>query len=59
VALALPPDAKRWLVGKHDCLVLVKALGQRFRAQLRVGVGQTRWAGQGAAGVCAKSWLLD
>jgi hypothetical protein len=51
-ALALTPDAKRWLVGKHDFLMRVKPLGQLFRAKFRAGLGQTPWAGQ----VDARAW---
>jgi len=58
-ALALTPDAKRWLVGKHDFLVHVKPLGQLFRAKFRVGLGQTPWAGQVDARAWAKSWVVD
>src|SRR6478672_10769074 len=58
-ALALTPDAKRWLVGKHDFLVHVKPLGQLFRAKFRVGLAQTPWAGQVDARVWAKSWVVD
>jgi hypothetical protein len=58
-ALALTPDAKRWLVGKHDFLVHVKPLGELFRAKFRVGLGQTPWAGQVDARSWAKSWVVD
>jgi Putative transposase/Transposase zinc-binding domain len=58
-ALALTPDAKCWLVGKHDFLVHVKPLGELFRAKFRVGLGQTPWAGQVDARVWAKSWVVD
>ena len=58
-ALALTPDAKRWLVGKHDFLVHVKPLGELFRAKFRVGLGQTPWAGQVDARAWAKSWVVD
>jgi hypothetical protein len=58
-ALALPPAAKRWLGGKHDFLVHGKPLGERFRAQLRVGLGQTPWVGQVDARAWAKSWVVD
>src|SRR4051812_21875067 len=58
-ALALTPDAKRWLVGKHDFLVHVKPLGQLFRAKFRVGLGQTPWAGQVDARAWAKPWVVD
>jgi hypothetical protein len=33
-ALALTPDAKRWLVGKHDFLMQVKPLGERVQGQV-------------------------
>jgi hypothetical protein len=59
VALALTPDAKRWLVGKHDFLLHVKPLGQLFRAKFRVGLGQTPWADQVDARAWAKSWVVD
>jgi hypothetical protein len=58
-ALALTPDAKRWLVGKSDFLLHVKPLGQFFRAKFRVGLRQTRWAGQVDARAWAKSWVVD
>jgi hypothetical protein len=58
-ALALTPDAKRWLVGKHDFLVHVKPLGELFRAKFRVGLGQTPWASQVDARAWAKSWVVD
>jgi len=58
-ALALMPDAKRWLVGKHDFLVHVKPLGELFRAKFRVGLGQTPWASQVDARAWAKSWVID
>jgi hypothetical protein len=58
-ALALIPDAKRSLVGKHDFLVPVKPLGQLFQAKFRSGLGQTPWAGQVDARVWAKSWVVD
>jgi Putative transposase/Transposase zinc-binding domain len=58
-ALALTPDAKRWLVGKHDFLVHVKPLGQLFRAKFRIGLRQTPGTGQVDARVWAKSWVVD
>jgi len=58
-ALALTPDAKRWLVGKHDFLVHVKPLGELFRAKFRIGLRQTPGAGQVDARVWAKSWVVD
>jgi hypothetical protein len=58
-ALALAPDAKRWLIGNSDFLLHVKPLGQLFRAKFRSGVGQTPWAGQVDARVWAKSWVVD
>jgi putative transposase/transposase-like zinc-binding protein len=58
-ALALTPDAKRWLVGKHDFLVHVKPLGKLFRAKFRIGLRQTPGVGQVDARVWAKSWVVD
>jgi hypothetical protein len=58
-ALALTPDAKRWLVGNHDFLVHVKPLGQLFRAKFRIGLRQTPGTGQVDARVWAKSWVVD
>jgi hypothetical protein len=58
-ALALTPDAKRWLVGKHDFLLHVKPLGELFRAKFRAAVRQTAWAGQVDARAWAKSWVVD
>jgi hypothetical protein len=58
-ALALTPDAKRWLVGKHNFLVHVKPLGQLFRAKFRIGLRQTPGTGQVDARVWAKSWVVD
>jgi hypothetical protein len=58
-ALALTPDAKRWVVGKHDFLLHVKPLGELFRAKFRVGLGQTPWASQVDARAWAKSWVVD
>jgi Putative transposase/Transposase zinc-binding domain len=58
-ALALAPDAKRWLVGKHDFLVHVKPLGELFRAKFRIGLRQTPGVGQVDARVWAKSWVVD
>src|SRR5215212_7983541 len=58
-ALALTPDAKRWLVGKHDFLMHVKPLGELFRAKFRSGLGQTPWAGQVDVRAWVKSWVVD
>jgi hypothetical protein len=58
-ALALTPDAKRWLVGKPDFLVHVKPLGKLFRAKFREGLRRIVWAGQVNARVWAKSWVVD
>jgi hypothetical protein len=58
-ALALTPDGKRWLVGKHDFLVHVKPLGELFRAKFRAGLRQTAWASQVDARAWTKSWVVD
>lgn len=58
-ALALAPDAKRWLLGKSDFLLHVKPLGELFRAKFRAGLRQTPWANQVDARVWAKSWVVD
>src|SRR5215212_6480414 len=58
-ALALTPDTKRWLVGKHDFLVHVKPLGALFRAKFRAELRQTPWEGQIDTRAWAKSWVVD
>jgi Putative transposase len=58
-ALALTPAGTRWLVGNSDFLLHVKPLGELFRAKFRVGLRQTRWAGQVDAHTWAKSWVVD
>ena len=58
-ALALAPDAKRWLIGNSDFLLHVKPLGKLFRAKVRAAICQTPWAGQVNARVWAKSWVVD
>jgi len=58
-ALALTPDAKRWLVGKSDFLLHVKPLGQLFRAKFRAALRQMAWAGQVDARTWVKSWVVD
>jgi putative transposase len=58
-ALALAPDAKRWLLGKSDFLLHVKPLAELFRAKFRAGVRQTPWATQVDTRVWAKSWVVD
>jgi hypothetical protein len=59
VALALSPDAKRWLVGKRDFLVHVKLLGKLFRAKFREALLQTPWVDQVHARAWAKPWVVD
>jgi hypothetical protein len=58
-ALALAPDAKRWLVGKQDFRVQVKPLGELFRAKVRAALRQTAWAGQIEARAWVKPWVVD
>jgi Putative transposase len=58
-ALALAPDAKRWLLGNSDFLLHVKPLGELFRAKFRAGLRQTPCANQVDTRVWAKSWVVD